>query len=414
MARIWGRSGQVNRLDYVTCWLHKAARYSVANRSIEITFVATNSITQGEQCGILWSVLFGKDLSIRYAHRTFQWNSEARGKATVHCVIVGLTFAKDVARCIYEYEHVRGEPHASEVTRINGYLIDGPQYAVPARSAPPVGRLKMHKGSQPTDGARLKKPGGGYLKYSNLILDSENRDGLLAADPNCERWLKPYVGGEEMISGQWRWCLWLKNANPSELKASKPIVERLGRVRAGRLQSPTASVSRICQLPNAVHPGSAARHGIPRHSKSFIGDTGVHSDQNAAAYRDSFRPASDYPRRAASLFRHSHVCDAHVLDAGGHRTTQERLSVCDCRIQFVPLAGDDKHPVLPDRDLISSRSRCASQVSCFVTRCAPRLRCHASRLAHGASQPRPRCGPALPSLRFCFRAGARRALVPAI
>ena len=249
MARIWGKTGQVNRLDYVTCWLHKAARYAVANRSIEIAFVATNSITQGEQCGILWPVLFAQDLSIRYAHRTFQWNSEARGKAAVHCVIVGLTFARDVARCIYEYEHVRGEPHASEVLRINGYLIDGPQYAVPARSAPPPGRLKMHKGSQPTDGARLKKPGGGYLKFSNLILDSENRNGLLAADPNCERWLKPYVGGEEMISSQWRWCLWLKNADPSELKASKPIVERLERVRAGRLQSPTASVREFASYP---------------------------------------------------------------------------------------------------------------------------------------------------------------------
>jgi len=249
MARIWGKTGQVNRLDYVTCWFHKAARYAAANRLIEIAFVATNSITQGEQCGILWPSLFDQGLSIRYAHRTFQWNNEARGKAAVHCVIIGLTFAKDVKRCIYDYEHVRGEPHASEVARINGYLIDGPQYVVPARSAPPPSRLKMHKGSQPTDGARLKKPAGGYLKFSNLILDSENREGLLAADPNSEKWLKPYVGGEEMISGQWRWCLWLKDADPSELKASKPIVERLERVRAGRLQSPTASVREFANYP---------------------------------------------------------------------------------------------------------------------------------------------------------------------
>ena len=249
MARIWGTAGQVNRLDYVTCWFYKAALYGTANPSMEIAFVATNSITQGEQCGILWPTLFARKLSIRYAHRTFQWNSEARGAAAVHCVIVGLTFATDPKRCIYEYEDVRGEPHASDVTRINGYLIDGPQYAVPARSAPPPGRLKMHKGSQPTDGARLKKPGGGYLKFSNLILDSSDREQLLAADPNCEKWLKPYVGGEEMISGQWRWCLWLKDADPSELKASKPIVERLERVRAGRLQSPTASVREFADYP---------------------------------------------------------------------------------------------------------------------------------------------------------------------
>ena len=93
MARIWGTKGQVNRLDYVTCWFNKAARYASENPSIEIAFVSTNSITQGEQCGILWPVVFSHNLSIRFAHRTFQWSSEARGKAAVHCVIVGLTFA---------------------------------------------------------------------------------------------------------------------------------------------------------------------------------------------------------------------------------------------------------------------------------------------------------------------------------
>ena len=249
MANIWGKKGQVNRLDYVTCWFYKAAQYAATNQSIEIAFVSTNSITQGEQCGILWPAILLGDLSIRYAHRTFQWNSEARGKAAVHCVVIGLTFSKEPKRYIYEYEHIRGEPHVSEVARINGYLIDGPQYAVPARSAPPPGRLKMHKGSQPTDGARLRKPEGGYLKFSNLILDSDDREELLAADPNCEKWLKPYVGGDEIISGKWRWCLWLKDADPSELKASKPIVERLERVRNGRLQSPTASVREYANYP---------------------------------------------------------------------------------------------------------------------------------------------------------------------
>ena len=100
----------------------------------------------------------------------YEWNRETRGSAAVHCVIIGMTFAKDGNRSIYEYDHVRGEPHLSEVTRINGYLINGPQYSVPARSKPPEGRLEMHKGSQPTDGARIKKPAGGYLKFSNLIL----------------------------------------------------------------------------------------------------------------------------------------------------------------------------------------------------------------------------------------------------
>ena len=249
MSRVWGRTGQVNRLDYVACWFNKATAYAANNRDIEIALVATNSITQGEQCGILWPAVFARDLSIRFAHRTFQWNSEARGRAAVHCVIVGLTFARECRRLLYDYDSPRSEPHVSEVGSINGYLIDGPQYAVPARTKPPEGRLAMHKGSQPTDGARIRKPGGGYLKFSNLILEDSDREQLLSADPTSERWLKPYVGGEEMISGQWRWCLWLKNADPSELKASRPIVERLERVRAGRLQSPTASVRELASHP---------------------------------------------------------------------------------------------------------------------------------------------------------------------
>ena len=249
MAHIWGKEGQVNRLDYVTCWFKKAMTYADQSRKAEIAFVSTNSITQGEQCGILWPVIFAGGLSIRFAHRTFQWNSEARGKAAVHCVIVGMTYQKDGSRTIYEYDHVRGEPHEAKVTRINGYLIDGPQYAVPARSQPPAGRLKMHKGSQPTDGARLKKPEGGYLKFSNLILEETDRQGLLAEDPNAKKWLRPYVGGDELISGNWRWCLWLKDADPKEVKASKPVQERLERVRKGRLQSPTPSVQEYAKYP---------------------------------------------------------------------------------------------------------------------------------------------------------------------
>lgn len=249
MARIWGNSGQFNRLDYVTCWFRKAMEYANSNKNIRIAFVSTNSITQGEQAGILWPQMFGGGVSIFFAHRTFQWNSEARGKAAVHCVIVGMTYDASANKTIFEYDHVRGEPHASSVKQINGYLIDGPQYAVPARTQPPEGLLQLHKGSQPTDGARLKQPGGGYITTSNLILDVNDRKDLLRADPKAKKWLRPFVGGDELISGEWRWCLWLKDANPSELKASKAINERLARVRAGRLKSPTKSVQDFAKFP---------------------------------------------------------------------------------------------------------------------------------------------------------------------
>lgn len=249
MARIWGRSGQVNRLDYVTCWFKRAAEYSAANPAAEIAFVATNSISQGEQVGILWPPLFAAGLSIRFAHRTFQWTSEARGRAAVHCVIVGLTRRPDAERAIYDYDHPQAVPQMSVVERINGYLFDGPNYVLPARRQPPPGRLKLHKGSQPTDGARLRLPEGGYVTTSNLIIEADAKAELVARAPEVAQWLRPYVGGDELISGDWRWCLWLKDAAPSEIRKSPEVLARLERVREGRRQSPTESVRAFADFP---------------------------------------------------------------------------------------------------------------------------------------------------------------------
>lgn len=135
------------------------------------------------------------------------------------------------------------------VARINGYLIDGPNYALPARQQPPEGRLKLHKGSQPTDGARTRAEGGGYVTTSNLIIEESDRAAFLARAPEAEKWLRPFVGGDELISGNWRWCLWLKDANPSDIAKSAEVRERLNRVREGRLKSPTASVRAFAQFP---------------------------------------------------------------------------------------------------------------------------------------------------------------------
>ena len=249
MSRVWGNEGQVNRLDYVTCWFNKAAQYTSTNKNVDTAFVSTNSITQGEQSGILWPFLFAAGLSIHFAHRTFQWNNEARGKAAVHCVIIGMTWDATRPRTIYEYATVRGDPHASPVGTINGYLIDGPQYSVPSRSRPPFGRVKMGKGSQPTDGARLKDGNGHYITTSNLILDDADKVALIGEDPITKKWLRPYVGGDELISGVWRWCLWLKDADATEIRNSKPVQVRLARVKKGRLLSPTLSVQAFARFP---------------------------------------------------------------------------------------------------------------------------------------------------------------------
>lgn len=249
MHRTWGRDGQVNRLDYVTCWFRKAVEFAAANRKIRIAFVSTNSISQGEQASILWSWLYPQGAHLFFAHRTFQWQSEAAGKAAVHCVIVGLTFEKPTNCTLYDYPDITGEPLMATVPQINAYLVNGAHILIPARSVAPKGFPKLFQGSKPADGARLKAADGKYITTSNLILDDDERKRTIDREPNLAKWLRPYVGGDELISGEYRWCLWLKNALPQDLLASKELQVRLARVKHGRLQSPTASVRDFAKTP---------------------------------------------------------------------------------------------------------------------------------------------------------------------
>ena len=219
MHRVWGTGGQVNRLDYVTAWFRKAINFAQTNPCIRIAFVATNSICQGEQAGILWPPIFQAGWQINFAHRTFVWSNDARGKAAVHCVIVGLVYGEPDRATIFDYPNPRGVCLIVSARRINGYLVDAPSVALPARTEAPSSLPQMLKGSQPTDGARIKQMDGSYVTTSNLILDAAERSSALARDPAIAKWLKPYVGGDELISGDWRWCLWLKEADPVDRRA---------------------------------------------------------------------------------------------------------------------------------------------------------------------------------------------------
>ncbi len=249
MHKVWGRNGQVNRLDFVACWFKLAAEYARTNKLIKVAFVATNSISQGEQSSILWPPMFALGANISFAHRTFAWGSEARGKAAVHCVIIGFELSRVENPILFDYDDIRGEPHQISARQINGYLIDGPLISIPARTVPPPGLPPMFKGSQPTDGARLKDDTDNLITTSNLILNVEQRNSLLAESPIAEKWLRPFVGGDELLSNKWRWCLWLKEADPAELKRVPEIVERLKRVREGRLKSSTSSVRDFARYP---------------------------------------------------------------------------------------------------------------------------------------------------------------------
>jgi hypothetical protein len=238
MDLIWGNDGRFGRLDYVTCWHKKAVAYMKENTNIETALVSTNSICQGEQVGILWSYLLSQGVEIRFAHRTFQWRNEGKGVAAVHCVIVGLTLSNPSKRTIYDYEfNIKGEPVLIPAKTINPYLIDAANILLPSRNSAPPGMPQMLKGSQPTDGG-------------HLVLTQEAKDALIDIEPDCEKWLLPYIGSEELINGNGRWCLWLKGIAPKALKAMPSVYARVKRVTEARLASPTASVRDFAHKPS--------------------------------------------------------------------------------------------------------------------------------------------------------------------
>jgi hypothetical protein len=234
MEAIWGGDGRFGRLDYVTCWYKKAAEF-IQETSIRVGFVSTNSISQGEQVGILWSNLNALGVRIHFAHRTFPWQSEARGKAHVHVVIIGFGVCDVPVKRLYDYADGE-DPTVSEVRGISPYLVEGGPLVLPSRTAPPTGMPQMKKGSQPTDGG-------------HLVLTEKDRSELVGREPAAAKWLRPFIGGEELLNGGLRWCLWLKGIAPSELRNMPAVLERVAKVRESRLKSPTASVRQFADNP---------------------------------------------------------------------------------------------------------------------------------------------------------------------
>lgn len=214
------------KLDYVAAWYEKAVNM-MQNTDIKAAFVSTNSITQGEQVGILWKHLIDKkNLSIIFAYRSFIWNSEAKDKAKVHCVIIGFTCGKyNKDKLLYEDKIVK------KVKHINGYLINYDDVYVQSRKIiPPYGMPKMIQGSKPLDG-------GG------LILNKEEYVEFINKYPDLKELIRPYLGASELIKNKKRYCFWLKDISPDKFSKNKVIKERLKIVVKARKNSPTKSVN---------------------------------------------------------------------------------------------------------------------------------------------------------------------------
>ncbi|MDY5859217.1 MAG: DNA methyltransferase [Porphyromonas sp.] len=222
-------------IDYVSAWYIKAAQY-MQGTQIATAFVSTNSITQGVQVATIWKPLLDLGVKIHFAHRTFQWNNEARGNAAVYCVIIGFGLKEPKERYIYDYQDIRGEAHLRKVSNITPYLSDGANVLIERRAKPLCDVPPMNFGNMPLDGG-------------HLLLSNEEKDELLAQEPQASIYIRPFIGAREYLNGETRWCLWLVDADPHGLKAMPRVLQRIESVRKFRLASKAPSTQKFAVTP---------------------------------------------------------------------------------------------------------------------------------------------------------------------
>ncbi len=229
---VYGKIKLSNSIDYVGAWYHQAAAY-IDGTTIQVAFVSTNSITQGEQVAPLWDKLINKyKIHINFAYRTFKWDSEASEKAAVHCVIIGFS------QCEYNQKRklYMGNSRVNLVDNINPYLLDAPNVLVSSRSKPICNVPKMILGNKPADGG-------------NLILTPEEKDTIIKREPALEQYIHPYIGAVEYINKKIRYCFWLAGVSPSIIKSSPELKKRLTAVREMRSSSSAAPTREKANTP---------------------------------------------------------------------------------------------------------------------------------------------------------------------
>ncbi len=258
MELVFAKVANSGVLDYVTAWYMKAVHFVRGDENIsalldklpvtqkpprdrvKIAFVSTNSITQGEQVGVLWSELLRLGVKIHFAHRTFRWSNEARGKAAVHCVIIGFALHDTDRKIIYDYENIRGDAHALEARNINPYLVDAHDLVLIRRDLPLCNVPGIGIGNKPIDGG-------------NYLFTTEEKAAFLKQEPKAKQWFRRWIGSDEFINNYERWCLWLGDCPPEELRQMPEAMRRVEAVRAFRLASKSAPTRKLADTPTRFH-----------------------------------------------------------------------------------------------------------------------------------------------------------------
>ena len=247
ITRLAALKAKKGSLDYVAAWFIKAGAY-IQNTTVKVGFVATNSITQGEQVAELWPILFRRyHLEIAFAHRTFEWGSEARGKAHVHVVIIGLTLKGQGSKekRLFDYPDIAGNPTESRVNVISPYLFDASQLADPEtvvyeEANPPTGWPRMITGTQPID-------------FEQYVLDDEQKEQLLSIEPAAKKFIRPYLSTDDFVNGETRWILALQKATATELKEMPEIRRRMQIVSQKRAESKRVQTKKLADYPTSYN-----------------------------------------------------------------------------------------------------------------------------------------------------------------
>jgi len=213
-------------IDYVCCWFKKAYQLMLQNKKIRTAFVATNSISQGEQVQALWNELTRNGIIINFAYRTFKWSNEAKGKAAVHCVIVGFSFQNNINKNIYTENN-----GVLLAKNINAYLIDAPNVYINIRSKPICNVPQMKNGNVPLDGDALKIECTDIEKFGDF------------------KHIKRLIGGRELLHNEKRYVLWLVGVLPSEIKSNKEVVKRIEQCKQNRLAMKDKGTQKLAEKP---------------------------------------------------------------------------------------------------------------------------------------------------------------------
>lgn len=303
MLHVFGKLKGVGNLDYVSAWYRKSAEL-IQNTKVEVALVSTNSITQGEQVAILWkNLMLDFGIIINFAYLPFVWNSEAKDKAKVHCVIIG--FSKNNWR---EKKIFDTTGQVNKVEFINGYLLGAKSVFIESRATPIEDVFEMGIGNKPIDGG-------------NYLFNEEEMHSFIEIEPSSKKYFKKWFGAQEFINRKNRFCLWLGEATPSELRSMPNVLKRIEAVRNYRLSSPSEGTRKIAEKPTRFHV-----ENMPRGNYLLVPRV---SSENRRYIPMGFMTPNDLASDAVQIVPNASLYDFGVLTSNVHmawmRTVAGRL-----------------------------------------------------------------------------------------